>query len=122
MGDVGGGVLTNFLNETHAQGKVTGDLRGAVSVAVLGVNGNVYHISKQLVTGTGDTVVFSNTDLTTYSTAVPGLVAVQEAIKVTGGTGPFDSATAPCRFWRDQRRPVTLLYEGTVCFPTVKEP
>jgi hypothetical protein len=56
--DVGGGVLTNFVDQTHAQGPVTGDLRGAVAVAVLGVNGNVYHISKLLVTETGDTVKF----------------------------------------------------------------
>jgi hypothetical protein len=115
--DVGGGVLTNFLDQTHAQGPITGDLRGAVAVEVLGVNGNVYHIAKQLVTDTGDTVSFSDTDLTTYTTSVSGLVAAQETIKIVGGTGHFDGATGTLSFFGAiNGGEVTLRYDGTVCF------
>ena len=88
--DVGGNVLTNFLDQTHAQGPVTGDLRGAVAVEVLGVNGNVYHIA--------------------------GLVAAQETIKIVGGTGHFDGATGTLSFFGAiNGGEVTLRYDGTVC-------
>ena len=115
--DIGGGVLTNFLDQTHAQGPLTGDLRGAVAVEVLGVNGTVYHISKQLVTDTGDTVNFSNTDLTTYATGVSGLVAAEETINIIGGTGRFDGATGTLSFFGAiNGSEVILRYDGTVCF------
>jgi hypothetical protein len=60
--DIGGGVLTNFLDPTQCaspvglctDGPVTGDLRGAVGVQVLGVNGNVYHVRHHWVTESGD--------------------------------------------------------------------
>lgn len=114
--DVGGNVLTNFLDQTHAQGPVTGDLRGAVALEVLGVNGNVYHIAKQLVTDTGDTVSFSDTDLTTYTTSVAGLVAAQETIKIVGGTGRFQGATGTLSFFGAiNGGEVTLRYDGMVC-------
>ena len=126
---VGGGVLTNFLDQTHAQGPVTGDLRGAVAVQVVGSptsgpNGTiVYPIAKQLVTSTGDTVIFSNTDLTTYATSVSGLVAAQETIKISGGTGRFDGATGTLSFFGAIKGgEVTLRYEGTVCFEHVPPP
>src|SRR6516225_271970 len=61
---VGGGILTNFLDQTTcggptglcSDGTATGDLKGAIGVNVLAVTGNVYHVHHHLVTETGDTV------------------------------------------------------------------
>jgi hypothetical protein len=52
---VGGGILTNFLDPSEClptsgssvnlctDGTATGDLKGAVGVQVVGITGNVYH-------------------------------------------------------------------------------
>ncbi len=53
---VGGGILTNFIDPSDTDGIAIGDLRGAVGVTVLGVNGNVYHVRHHWVTETGDTI------------------------------------------------------------------
>ena len=65
---VGGSVFTNFVDATDAVGPVSGDLAGAVSVQILAVNGNVYHIRKHFVTTSGDTMTVADTDFTTYPT------------------------------------------------------
>jgi hypothetical protein len=61
---VGGGVLTNFLDSTHTEGTSTGDIRGAVGVEIFGVNGNVYHVQHHWVTDSGDTIYVKDAFLT----------------------------------------------------------
>jgi hypothetical protein len=48
--DVGGGVLTNFLDSTHTEGTSSGDIKGAVGVQILGISGNIYHVQHHWVT------------------------------------------------------------------------
>ena len=123
---VGGSVITNFtdIDATHtiATGPVSGDLKGAVAVEVLGINGNTYHISKNMVTDTGDTLAFFDTDFVTYPTATTGLFGALETIDVKGGTGRFDGATGTVSFFGAiDGGQVTLRYAGTLCFAHVKE-
>jgi hypothetical protein len=66
--DIGGGILTNFLDPSQClptsgssvglctDGTAIGDLRGAVGVQVLAVNGNVFHNHHHWVTDSGDTI------------------------------------------------------------------
>src|SRR5205823_5020419 len=76
---IGGGLLTNFLEATQCaspvglctDGPATGDLRGAVGVQVLGVNGNVYHVRHHWVTESGDTILLKDAFLTTFPTSDP---------------------------------------------------
>jgi hypothetical protein len=124
---VGGSVITNFtdIDATHtiATGPVFGDLKGAVAVEVLSINGNTYHISKNMVTDTGDTLAFFDTDFITYPTATTGLFGAVETIDVKGGTGRFAGAEGFLSFFGAiDGGQVTLRYAGTLCFPKVKEP
>jgi len=74
---VGGGILTNFLPQTNppidcaasplnlcTDGTATGDLSGAVGVAVRSQNNNVLHNHHHWVTASGDTITFDDADLT----------------------------------------------------------
>jgi hypothetical protein len=124
---VGGSVITNFtdIDATHtvATGPVFGDLRGAVAVEVLRINGNTYHISKNMVADTGDTLAFNDTDFFLYPTSVSGLFGATETITVKGGTGRFDRAEGSLSFFGAiEDGQVTLRYAGTLCFPKAKEP
>ena len=139
--DIGGGILTNFLDPSQCSptsgspvglctdGAAIGDLRGAVGVQVLAVNGNVYHVHHHWVTDSGDTIFLSDAFSTLFPTLDPNprdLGDYLNGIDIMGGTGRFDGATghlssvfgaADLKFGQ-----VTLRYAGTVCFATVKEP
>jgi len=114
---VGGSVFTNFVDATDAVGPVSGDLAGAVSVQILAVNGNVYHIRKHFVTTSGDTITVADTDFTTYPTG-SGVAAATEPMTITGGTGRFDGATGSVTFFGaiNGDGEVTLRYSGAICF------
>jgi hypothetical protein len=128
--DIGGGVLTNFLDATQCaspvglctDGPATGDLRGAVGVQVLGVNGNVYHVRHHWVTESGDTIFLNNAFLTTYPTSDPNRVLTDylDGVYITGGTGRFDGAAGHLSsvFGAADLKlgEITLRYAGTVCF------
>ena len=121
---VGGSVFTNFVDPpTNALGPVSGDLAGAVSVQILAINGNVYHIRKHFVTTSGDTMTVADTDFTTYPTSVSGLAAATEPMTITGGTGRFDGATGSVTFFGaiNGDGEVTLRYSGTICFKPAKQ-
>ena len=120
---VGGSVFTNFVDSTDAVGPVSGDLAGAVSVQILAVNGNVYHIRKHFVTSSGDTMTVADTDFTTYPTSDSGLAAATEPMTITGGTGRFDGATGSVTFFGaiNGDGEVTLRYSGTICFEPAKQ-
>jgi hypothetical protein len=120
---VGGSVFTNFVDPTDAVGPVSGDLAGAVSVQILAINGNVYHIRKHFVTTSGDTMTVADTDFTTYPTSVSGLAAATEPMTITGGTGRFDGATGSVTFFGaiNGDGEVTLRYSGTICFKPAKQ-
>ena len=124
--DVCGGVLTNFLDSTHTEGTSTGDIRGAVGVAILGVNGNVYHVQHHWVTDSGDTIFLQNADLTLFPTSDPNRVLGDylNGVEISGGTGRFEGANGHLSsvFGAADLNlgQITLRYAGTICFAPVK--
>ena len=117
---VGGGILTNFLDPSQCMptsgssvglctdGPATGDLKGAVGVAVLKINGSVLHNRHHWVT----------------DTSMPGFFVGDylNGIYITDGTGAFEGATGKISAFGavDQNKgQVTLRYEGTVCLEPV---
>ena len=129
--EIGGGVLTNFLDPTQCaspvgrctDGIATGDLRGAVGVQVLGINGNVYHVRHHWVTESGDTIFLKDAFLTTFPTSDPNRVLADylSGVDITGGTGRFDGAKGHISsgFGGADLGQITLRYAGTVCFRPV---
>jgi hypothetical protein len=123
---VGGTISTNFVNPTTTSGTATGDLAGAVGVAVLsitqGPNGTVtFHNQHTWVTTTGDTINTSAADATAFPTGVPGLYAASyiSGVPITGGTGRFAKASGRVYGWGAvnlANNELVLRYEGTVCF------
>jgi len=133
---VGGGILTNFLQQNDCggspvglctDGPAIGDFKGAVGVAVLAVTGNVLHNHHHWVTDTGDTIFFKDADLTLLSTSTPGLFAGDyfSGIYIAGGTGAFENATGLISAFGaidENKGQLTLRYEGTVCFERATSP
>ena len=135
---VGGGILTNFLDPSQClptsnssvnlctDGTATGDLRGAVGVAVLMQTGNVLTNHHHWVTESGDTITFDDADLTLLAN-VNGqyLGNYKNGITITGGTGGFEGATGNLNSVFGaidlNKRQLTLRYEWTVCFAEAKE-
>jgi hypothetical protein len=133
---VGGGILTNFLQTADCaaspvglctDGTATGDLRGAVGVAVLAENGNVLHNHHHWVTESGDTITFKDADLTLLAN-VNGqyLGNYLNGVTITGGTGGFEGAQGVLYSIFGaidlNKGQLTLRYEGTVCFERVPPP
>jgi hypothetical protein len=129
---VGGGILTNFLDTktcgggSCTDGTATGDLRGAVGVAVLSTSktGNVLTNHHHWVTESGDTITFADADLTLLAN-VNGqyLGNYVKGITITGGTGGFEGASGNLNSVFGaidlNKKQLTLRYEGTVCFEHV---
>jgi hypothetical protein len=118
---VGGGVLTNFLDSTHTEGTSTGDIRGAVGVEIFGVNGNVYHVQHHWVTDSGDTIYVKDAFLTLFPTSDPNRVLGDylDGADIIGGTGRFNNATGKIFAFGAadlSLGQITLRYAGTVCF------
>jgi len=130
--DIGGGVLTNFLDSTHTEGTSTGDIRGAIGVAIIdvtsGLNGTtLYHVQHHWVTDSGDTIFLKEAFLTTFPTSDAHRVLADylDGVEFSGGTGRFDGATGKAFVFGAadlNLGQITLRYAGTVCFPTVNPP
>src|ERR1700730_5234614 len=93
--EVGGGVLTNFLDSTHTEGTSSGGIKGAVGVQILGISGNVYHVQHHWVTESGDTIYVKDAFLTAFPTSDPNRVLADylKGVDIIGGTGRYDGAT-----------------------------
>jgi hypothetical protein len=119
--DVGGGVLTNFLDPTHTGGTSSGDIKGAVGVQILSINGNVYHVQHHWVTESGDTIYVKDAFLTAFPTSDPNRVLADylKGVDIIGGTGRYDGATGTLFAFGGvdlKLGQITLRYAGTVCF------
>ena len=141
---VGGGVLTNFLDPSQClpttgssvnlctDGTATGDLRGAIGVQVARISGNVFTNHHHWVTESGDTIFLNAADLTIYPTLDNNRVLADYLIgvEVMGGTGAFERATGTIfafgavdlNLGQVTSGQVTLRYAGTVCFAHVPPP
>jgi hypothetical protein len=123
--DVGGAILTNFVNQTTTLGTATGDLRGGLGVDVLsvapGANGStVFHNHHHWVTESGDTIFFADADATAFPTGVNGLFGASyiDGVKITGGTGRFASASGELAVFGAvnlNQGQIVLRYQGQVC-------
>jgi hypothetical protein len=130
--NVGGAVLTNFLDPTTTLGTATGDLKGGLGVTVLNVSPGpggtvVFHNHHHWVTETGDTIFFNDADAVAYPTGISGLYAASytSGITLAGGTGRFAGATGKIASFGAvdlNRQQVILRYEGQICFPPVTSP
>jgi hypothetical protein len=132
---VGGGVLTNFLQPADCaaspinlctDGTSTGDIRGAVGVAILDIKGNDYHVHHHWVTDSGDTIFLKDAHLIALPTSDPNRVLADyvNGVDITGGTGGFEGAKGTLFAFGGvdlKLGQIVLRYAGTVCFPTVKE-
>jgi hypothetical protein len=120
--DVGGAVLTNFLDQTTTLGTATGALGVSVLSISPGPSGTVvFHNHHRWVTETGDTISFNDADATGFPTGIVGLFAVSytSGITLTGGTGRFAGATGKIAAFGAVdlgRQQIILRYEGQVCF------
>ena len=134
---VGGTVMTNFGafgadNPNTTMGTATGDLRGAVSGALIGApvaTGNtvIFHVQHHWVTDTGDTLFFQQATATTVPIA-PGLFAILTyPVHLQGGTGKFAGASGDFTNIGEVSLPnapavtggtTIFRYTGQVCFAT----
>ena len=123
--DVGGSILTNFIDATDTLGTATGDLKGGLGVTVLGVkpgpnDSTIYHVHHHWVTETGETLFFEDAYLTAIPTST-GLILADyiDGVKMTGGTGRFADASGTLVAWGAvdlSKGQLVLRYEGQVCF------
>ena len=133
---VGGGVLTNFLQPADCassfqnlctDGTATGDLKGAVGVSILGIDGNLFNVHHHWVTETGDTIFLKDATLTSFPTSDPNRILGDylNGVEITGGTGAFAGATGTVFAFGAadlNLGQITLRYSGTVCLKPVPPP
>lgn len=126
---VGGGIVTNFLDNTETLGTATGDLSGGLGVSVLGVTPGsgggptIYHVHHHWVTTTGDTLLFKDADLSAFPTGVSGVVLAKylQGVDLIGGTGRYANLLHPANLAVFgavdlNQGQLTLRYSGTICF------
>ena len=124
---VGGGIVTNFLDNTETLGTATGDLSGGLGVSVLGVTPGsgggptIYHVHHHWVTTTGDTLSLKDADLSAFPTGVSGVVLAKylKGVDLIGGTGRYATATGNLAVFGAvdlNQGQLTLRYSGTICF------
>jgi hypothetical protein len=124
-------VSTNFLDPTTTLGVVTGDLRGAVSAALLGVsagadNTTVFSVRHHWVTESGETILVDVAEAVAAPVA-PGLFAIVDyPVTIVGGTGRFKGASGMVRSIGEidlNALRTVFRYHGEVCFAaSAKQP
>jgi hypothetical protein len=93
-------------------------------VAILGINGSVYHVHHHWVTDTGDTIFLKDAFLAAFPTSDPNRVLADyvNGVDITGGTGGFEGANGKLFAFGGvdlKLGQIVLRYAGTVCFETV---
>jgi len=128
---VGGAILTNFIDPTTTLGTATGDLRGGLGVSVLNVKAGTKWISGLSQSPPmGNRVwrhdFFADADARAYPTPA-GIfgTAYTNGVQITGGTGRFAGATGKLAIYGAVDLPqgqIILRYSGQVCFKSVPTP
>ena len=127
---VGGTVMTNFIDETTTLGTATGDLRGAVSADLLGQPSvepdgtTVFTVQHHWTTEAGDTISLQVARARATQVA-PGLYAVLSyLVTIRGGTGRFAEAYGTVSNIGEvdlTTLRTVFRYSGQVCFgPSLK--
>ena len=128
---VGGAILTNFIDPTTTLGTVTGDLRGGLGVSVLNVtpgpNGSaIFHNHHHWVTESGDTIFFADADAAAYPTPAGVFgTAYTNGAQIIGGTGRFVGASGKLALYGAvdlTHGQIILRYSGQVCLKPVPTP
>jgi hypothetical protein len=136
---VGGSFVTNFIAPDQTAGNATGDLKGALGVKLLGVvsgavgNGKpvILKVQHFWVTETGDTILADAAELSAYPGASPSQPLLysfvyENGVKIAGGTGKFNGASAVLKCWGavdlGGTGEVAGRYSGTVCFKATGKP
>lgn len=93
-------------------------------MAILGINGSVYHVHHHWVTDTGDTIFLKDAFLAAFPTSDPNRVLADyvNGVDITGGTGGFEGANGKLFAFGGvdlKLGQIVLRYAGTVCFETV---
>jgi hypothetical protein len=124
--EVGGSVLTNFIDQVTTLGTATGELKGGLGVSVLsvtsGTGGSIVFLNHHhWVTESGDTIFFADADATAFPMGIPGLFGVSytNGVNITGGTGRFADASGTLSVFGAVNLglgQIVLRYEGKVCF------
>lgn len=122
---VGGAIITNFVDQTTTIGPASGDLKGGVGVTVLSTasgpnNSTVFHNQHRWVTESGETIMLAQADATAYPTPVPGVFAVvyNNGVQITGGTGRFAGSGGNLAIFGAVnlgQGQIVLRYQGEVC-------
>ncbi len=127
--EVGGAILTDFVDQTTTLGTATGDLKGGLGVTVLSTasgpnNSTVFHNQHHWVTESGDTIMVAEADATAYPTPIAGVFATayNNGVQITGGTGRFAGSSGVLAVFGAvnlSQGQVVLRYQGQVCFKPV---
>jgi hypothetical protein len=124
--EVGGGIVTNFVDSSDTLGSATGDLAGGLGVHVIsqqqGPGGTILiTVQHHWVTASGDSVSLDQATVTLFPTSVPGLYAASYIDGVSlnkSGTGRFGGASGKIYGWGAAdfgRGELVLRYSGKVC-------
>jgi hypothetical protein len=122
---VAGGILTDFIDQSHTDGIAIGDLRGSVGVEILSAIPNGFRVHHHWVIESGDQIFLADADLTVFPTSDPNGRALGDylnGVNIIGGTGRFDKASGNLGAWGAvdlSQGKLTLRYEGTICFHPV---
>src|ERR1700680_1641126 len=113
--------LSRIVSKPLHRWNHNGDLKGAVGVGVLGINGNVFHVQHHWVTESGDTIFLKDAFLTSFPTSDPNRVLTDSlnGADTPGGEGAFEGGTGTVFAFGAadlKAGQIPLRYAGTVCF------
>jgi hypothetical protein len=122
--EVGGTVMTNFLDPGTTLGTATGDLRGGVSATLLGAAAGpnettVFSVQHHWVSEAGDTIEVAVAQATAAQPKQGLFAILSYPLTITGGTGRFANATGTLENigvvdLNTQR--TVFRYTGSICF------
>ena len=97
---VGGTMSTNLavIDQSTTLGTSTGDLKGAVTAAILNVTQNPdgtvsFTVQHHLVTESGDTILFSEATAVTMPLSASRFALLNYPVHMNGGTGRYANAS-----------------------------
>jgi hypothetical protein len=128
---VGGTMATNLavVDQSTTLGNATGDLKGAVTAAILSVSPNSdgtvsFRVQHHLVTDAGDAISFAPATAVTQPLSATLFAILSYPVHISGGTGRYAKATGNLTAIGevDLASGQTIFrYSGKVCLATASE-